>query len=1555
MITDVGTTSGVTPTTFTTSTEASGTGAVIASADIVAALNAGNSVTISTGSTGTEAGDITVSNANLVASPSTPVTLRLEAARDILVTDSSFGSGNTTAVSLNLQAGTGGNFQGRIAVSGTSVPMTINTQGGDVTMRGYGYDSLVPGSVNAVDLQSVQINAGTGKVDITNGWSDYLSTPGTGITLGNSTITAGEINLEGISVMDGVADAAAWGIRLNNSGLTAGTITVRGSAYYSGGTATSTGVAISGSSIDSGSGSIVIDGQVLVTASGAGGAGLVVNSNSLITGAQVGLYGNASAPTRSARGVELAASQVTASESLSVIGYGYGTGVWINPGSLLELTPAASGSTGILEINGTSSRTVAAGGDDDSHGIYIAANPSSPSLRATNGASIYLNGNNQNLSAALKLTGGVGIDAATGTEVRLRGGPAGATNPTAEIDANIDAGLFVWIRSDNVSLAGSFSTIRPFGSILVTGADTGNTQQFFNNGVTFDTPGGGSWLIYGQDPASTQTGSLAYAFRQFNSTFEGAGAQPLMGGSGVLYSQAQSLTVSGSSLSKTYDGSTTSLPLDASGLSITSSLAGTSASLVAGSTGTYASKDAGLGQAVSLDSSAIGVTDADGKPLLGFGVTSNILGDILPRTLTLDPLTVADRVYNGTTTATLTPSSYSLSGLVGSESLIINQTVGLYDSANAGARTVTVSLAPADYSAGSGTLLGNYTLPTSASGSGTIVPRSLTYSFVAGNRAYDGSTGVNVSSANLEGLLSGESLSVTGTFSADSANAGSGRVASWVFGSLVGTATGLASNYVVPTKAATSTFTITPAPLTITANNASKVFGTTLSFAGTEFTSSPLVGGQTVGSVTLTSAGAASTASVAGGPYSIVPSAATGGTFNAANYQISYVNGSLTVTPASLTALLASIVGNPSKVYDGSSTAVLTSANYSLTGFVGSDSANITQTVGQYDSANAGTRTVTATLGAGNFVALGSTNLSNYSLPTSASGSGTITPRPLTVIGITANNKVYDGNTLATVASLGSLNGLVGTQTLGLVNTSASFNTADAGTGKTVTVTGLTLSNGSNGGLASNYVLGSSAATTTADISRAPLTITANNASKVFGTTLSFAGTEFTTSPLVGGQTVGSVTLTSAGAAASASVAGGPYSIIPSAATGGTFNPANYQISYVNGVLTVTPANLSAVLVSIVGNPTKVYDGSTVATLAPVNYTLTGFAGSDAATINQTVGQYDSANAGNRTVTATLAAGNYTPLGSTDLRNYTLPTSASGSGTITPRPLTVVGITANNKVYDGNVLATLSSSGSLSGLVGTQTLGLVNTSASFNTADAGTGKTVTVTGLTLSNGSNGGLASNYVLGSSAATTTADITPAPLTITANNASKVFGNTLSFAGTEFTTSPLVGGQTVGSVTLTSAGAAASASVAGGPYSIIPSAATGGTFNPANYQISYVNGVLTVTPANLSAVLVSIVGNPSKVYDGTTVATLAPANYTLTGFIGSDAATINQTIGQYDSANAGNRTVTATLAASNFTAAGQHRPAQLHPAHLRLGQRHHHAPATDGGWHHCQQQGL
>jgi hypothetical protein len=102
----------------------------------------------------------------------------------------------------------------------------------------------------------------------------------------------------------------------------------------------------------------------------------------------------------------------------------------------------------------------------------------------------------------------------------------------------------------------------------------------------------------------------------------------------------------------------------------------------------------------------------------------------------------------------------------------------------------------------------------------------------------------------------------------------------------------------------------------------------------------------------------------------------------------------------------------------------------------------------------------------------------------------------------------------------------------------------------------------------------------------------------------------------------------------------------------------------------------------------------------------------------------------------------------------------------------------------------------------------------------------------------------------------------LSITANNVSKANGDTLTGGAgfTAFTSSGLVSPQTIGSVTITY-GSGAAAGDPDGTYvgQVFPSNATGGTFNPSNYTITYNPGDITVTSA----------------------ATLTPATTTLTAF--------------------------------------------------------------------------
>ncbi|AUH66540.1 two-partner secretion domain-containing protein [Paracoccus zhejiangensis] len=90
-----------------------------------------------------------------------------------------------------------------------------------------------------------------------------------------------------------------------------------------------------------------------------------------------------------------------------------------------------------------------------------------------------------------------------------------------------------------------------------------------------------------------------------------------------------------------------------------------------------------------------------------------------------------------------------------------------------------------------------------------------------------------------------------------------------------------------------ATYRITPAPLTIRASDQSKAAGAGFTFTGGEFTTSRLFYTDRVGSVDLASLGAASGAGA--GSYAISGSNAAGAGLS--NYTITYVPGTMTVTP----------------------------------------------------------------------------------------------------------------------------------------------------------------------------------------------------------------------------------------------------------------------------------------------------------------------------------------------------------------------------------------------------------------------------------------------------------------------------------------------------------------------------------------------------------------------------------------------------------------------------------------------------------------------------------
>jgi len=149
----------------------------------------------------------------------------------------------------------------------------------------------------------------------------------------------------------------------------------------------------------------------------------------------------------------------------------------------------------------------------------------------------------------------------------------------------------------------------------------------------------------------------------------------------------------------------------------------------------------------------------------------------------------------------------------------------------------------------------------------------------------------------------------------------------------------------------------------------------------------------------------------------------------------------------------------------------------------------------------------------------------------------------------------------------------------------------------------------------------------------------------------------------------------------------------------------------------------------------------------------------------------------------------------------------------------------------------------------------LNTGSGFTNIGGATSTTLTVTTPLVSATGNlyHAVFTNTCGGTSTATSTAatlTVNPKGLDITANDRTKTYGDAVTFAGTEFTTGAgqLVNGDSVTSVTLTSAGATATATVSGSPYVITPSAAVGTGLD--NYTINYHNASvgLTVNPKGL-----------------------------------------------------------------------------------------------------------
>ncbi|MBB2195669.1 hypothetical protein HLH25_18965, partial [Gluconacetobacter sp. 1a LMG 1728] len=547
---------------------------------------------------------------------------------------------------------------------------------------------------------------------------------------------------------------------------------------------------------------------------------------------------------------------------------------------------------------------------------------------------------------------------------------------------------------------------------------------------------------------------------------------------------------------------------------------------------------------------------------------------------------------------------------------------------------------------------GGYNLTDGAWVSGIPYPvlSALPYKIidVSGTRVY-GSSDVSWSNAgsNLDSPVSGYQTLATSTSSV-------GSYAAWGTGA---TKAGYQITYA-------GTNTVTPAHLVITAGNLSSVYGTTPSPSATNYSTSGLVNGDTITSVRITTA---ATGSVPVGVYpvgAVAVRATMAQGVGLSNYAISYVPGTLTINPASLTITAL----NQTSVY-GTTPNLGTSAVSSV-GLVNGDTVSaVTLATAATGASSVGAYGITASGATG-------TGLSNYTV-TYRGGTLTIDPAALTVTALDQSSTYGQTPDLGT--SQFSTSGLVNGDTVSAVTL------ATAATGASnVGAYGITAAGATGAGLG-NYTVSYVPGTLTID--PAALTVTALDQSSTYGQTPDLGTSQFSTSGLVNGDSVSAVTLATPATGASNV---GHYGITAAGATGTGLS--NYAVTYRGGTLTIDPAALTVTALDQASTygQTPALGNSAFSTVGLVNGdTVSSVALTTAATGASSVGTYGIAASG--------ATG-------TGLSNYTV-TYRGGTLTIDPAALTVTALDQSSTYGQTPDLGT--SQFSTSGLVNGDTVSAV--------------------------------------------------------------------------------------------------------------------------------------------------------------------------------------------------------------------------------------------------------
>ncbi|MEY3930737.1 MAG: Heme/hemopexin-binding protein precursor [Cyanobacteriota bacterium] len=755
----------------------------------------------------------------------------------------------------------------------------------------------------------------------------------------------------------------------------------------------------------------------------------------------------------------------------------------------------------------------------------------------------------------------------------------------------------------------------------------------------------------------------------------------------------------------------------------------------------------------------------------------------------------------------------------------------------------------------------------------TIAPKALSIIGGTSSLTYNATTQTNTTTASVSGLVSGESVTISGY--------GAGRNVGTYSDVLVATAganTNL-DNYTITTV--NGALTITPYQLSfgsgasgprIEASATNKVYDATTNGSGS------LSVNNLLGSDALTAAAANvsfDSKDVGTRTATFTGISLSGDPTTLANYglgQTPSVTATATIAPATLQVLVQSdakfvTLADPTG-YNG----------YQFSGLVAGETAGVlgnpTITIGRSVGGEA------AGVYSNALVATGPATAGNYALSYQPADF-TIVPAGQLLVKTAGGNGVYGAGpvtpTISSVAYLNPSGNTISSLTLSSGPSATGLYTYTDGAGGTVSFTltptgaSTTLSTSGNTRVGSyaysvsdlsqsgTNLNNTSNPVATGDLLITPkaVTLSANTDAFVYNGASQSQGFSF--SGLISGDLVQATGLASAKDVGSTSSALGVSGV----------DASNYTVAYSNSSLTITPRALSIGG----GASTLTYNAasqtnSTVASVSGLvsgeNITISGYGS------GRNVGTYSDA------LVATAGA-------NTTLSNYAI-TISNGALTITPYQLNFgsgatgprIEATANGKTYD----ASTNAGGSLSvlGLLGSDVLSAGAGSASFDTPNVGSGKIITFSGISL--GGDATTVGNYSLGPApSVTSTAAITPAPLTVAIQNDAKFFNQSDPTGYNGYQYSGFVGGETasvLGSPAITIVRSVSGESA--GTYSDALTAASSSPTTVGNYTLTYQPGTFTIVPAG--QLLVKTTGDSSVYGSGPVAPTITSVAYLVSG---------------------------------------------------------------------------